>query len=90
METKKLLNTRHETHGEYSAQAKTTQYLKAALKHGASNWNTLSSEQKEALEMICVKLGRIVNGDPNYADHWDDIAGYAELGKFSRPERASK
>ena len=29
--------------------------------------------------MIAHKLGRIVNGDPNYADSWDDIAGYAKL-----------
>jgi hypothetical protein len=29
--------------------------------------------------MICHKLGRIVNGDPNYADSWIDIAGYAKL-----------
>lgn len=35
--------------------------------------------QREAIEMICHKLARIVNGDPYYADSWTDIAGYAKL-----------
>ena len=39
----------------------------------------LSPDQQEALDMICHKIGRIVNGDPNYADSWIDIAGYAKL-----------
>jgi hypothetical protein len=29
--------------------------------------------------MIAHKIGRILNGDPNYADSWIDIAGYAQL-----------
>lgn len=33
----------------------------------------------EALEMIAHKIGRILNGDPGYADSWVDIAGYAQL-----------
>jgi hypothetical protein len=36
-------------------------------------------DQREALEMICHKMSRIVYGDPNYADSWVDIAGYAKL-----------
>lgn len=31
----------------------------------------------EALDMIAVKVSRIVTGDPTYLDNWDDIAGYA-------------
>lgn len=27
--------------------------------------------------MICAKLARIAAGDPNFRDHWADIAGYA-------------
>ena len=34
---------------------------------------------REALEMICTKMARIINGDPTYADNWLDIAGYAKL-----------
>jgi hypothetical protein len=29
--------------------------------------------------MICVKLARIVNGDPDYPDNWADIIGYCTL-----------
>jgi hypothetical protein len=40
---------------------------------------SLDADQQEALDMICHKIGRIVNGDPDYADSWHDIAGYAQL-----------
>lgn len=33
-----------------------------------------------SLEMICFKLARIANGNPNNPDTWLDIAGYAQLG----------
>lgn len=39
----------------------------------------LADDQREALEMICHKMARILNGDPNYVDSWVDIAGYAKL-----------
>jgi hypothetical protein len=39
----------------------------------------IAADQIEALDMICHKIGRILNGDPNYADSWVDIAGYAKL-----------
>lgn len=42
-------------------------------------WRHLAPDQREALEMIAHKIGRILNGDPNYADSWADIAGYAKL-----------
>jgi len=37
------------------------------------------ADQREALDMICHKIARIVNGNPDYADSWTDIAGYATL-----------
>jgi hypothetical protein len=43
------------------------------------SWHMMNASQREACEMIAHKLGRIVNGDPNYADSWVDIAGYAQL-----------
>ena len=39
----------------------------------------MQPDQKEALFMIAHKIGRIINGDPDYADSWIDIAGYAKL-----------
>jgi hypothetical protein len=40
---------------------------------------TFAVDQCEAMDMIFHKIGRILNGDPNYADSWIDIAGYAKL-----------
>jgi len=45
----------------------------------SAGWDRLSFAQKESLEMIQHKTARILNGDPNYADSWHDIAGYATL-----------
>lgn len=45
----------------------------------APNWDRLDADQKEAMRMIQNKTARILNGDPNYADSWHDIAGYATL-----------
>ena len=69
-------------YGSFSGHAKITQTLKDAMrKHdNCIPWATkLSGSQRESLEMIAHKIGRILNGDPNYADSWHDIAGYAKL-----------
>ena len=29
--------------------------------------------------MVAHKIGRILNGDPNYIDSWHDIIGYTRL-----------
>jgi len=42
-------------------------------------WERLDPIHKESLEMNAHKIARILNGDPNYADSWHDIAGYATL-----------
>ena len=39
----------------------------------------VDDDQLEALDMIAHKIARIINGDPDYADSWHDIAGYAKL-----------
>jgi len=39
----------------------------------------LMPDQEEALSLICTKIARIVNGDPNHIDSWRDVAGYAQL-----------
>jgi hypothetical protein len=44
-----------------------------------TGWDRLNDVQREAVEMILHKVGRIISGDPNVHDHWDDIAGYAKL-----------
>jgi hypothetical protein len=78
------LAERQHTHGHYKAVAFTIQNFKFQLTQTV-NWQALSPEHKESLEMIVHKIGRILNGDPNHNDSWHDIAGYATLG-----ERACK
>jgi hypothetical protein len=75
-----ILNERGSRYGKFIALATITQILKDSLrKHLANQGRTLEADHQEALDMICHKIGRIVNGDPNYADSWIDIAGYAKL-----------
>ena len=70
------LAERGSRYGPFEDHAAITQSIKRAIfAHG----NLLADDQREALEMIAHKIGRIVNGDPNYADSWVDIAGYAKL-----------
>ena len=73
------LAARKSKYGAYVDHAKIAQKLKkAALAHRAEiGLPPLSAAQQEGLDMIFHKIGRIVNGDPDYADSWVDIAGYA-------------
>ena len=74
----KTLDERGERYGKFSNHAELSQKLKQAMKEKATWWD-LSPSQQESLEMIAHKIARILNGDPNYADNWHDIAGYATL-----------
>lgn len=77
MTIQKILKERQKTHGEFKTHAQISQKLKAVLwEHG---YQELDADQIEALEMICHKIARILNGNPNHKDHWADIGGYATL-----------
>lgn len=67
-------------YGQFSNHAEVTQTLKRAMQ-ATPKYDRLSDAHKEALEMIQHKVGRILNGDPNYQDSWHDIQGYARLGE---------
>jgi len=72
------LNERGKRYGSFYANADTAQLLKQAMQ-SLDGWERLQVDQCEALQMIAHKIARILNGDPNYADSWVDIAGYAKL-----------
>lgn len=74
----KVLAERGTRYGEFKEHALIAQNLKYEMKQ-APGWQRLDADQREALEMIQHKIARILNGDPNYADSWTDIAGYAKL-----------
>lgn len=72
------LAERGSRYGLFIDHATITQNIKYTFTFG-KNWDYLPLDSKEALEMIAHKIGRVLNGDPNYADSWIDIAGYAQL-----------
>ena len=77
MSIEKTLKQREKTHGKFKTHAQISQELKSVLwKHG---YQELTPDQCEALEMICHKIARILNGNANTHDHWHDIAGYSTL-----------
>ena len=74
------LAERGHKYGKFKDHAAITYKLKNVLRaHALEHGKSFAFDQAEALDMICHKLGRIVNGDPDYADSWVDIAGYAKL-----------
>lgn len=75
--TSEILAERGKTHGKFSDHALYTQEAKNFQR--ASQKYALTHTQQEALDMIAHKIGRIASGNPNVADHWADIAGYARL-----------
>jgi hypothetical protein len=78
--TTQILTDRGAAYGPFVDHAEITQTLKRAIAtHCLRRGVVLTPDQQEALDMICHKIGRIVNGNPNHLDSWDDIAGYARL-----------
>lgn len=75
-----ILEQRGNRYGEFKTHAQITQTLKSVVNTYLLALNkNLNSSQRESIDMIFHKIGRIINGDPNYADSWVDIAGYAQL-----------
>jgi len=70
--TEDLLAEREKTHGS----------IVETLKRAGDAMNALQADDLEptlhmAISQILLKLARITNGDPYFADHWEDVAGYA-------------
>lgn len=85
------LDQRGKRYGEFLGHAEITQALKLVMTGTSTRlsidkqvelrakWDQLPVDVRECLEMIQHKIGRILNGDPLYADNFRDIAGYATL-----------
>ena len=78
MSIEQTLAERAEKYGTFRTHANISQQLQNAL-IAKPEWDNLNASQREALIMICHKIARVLNGDPNYVDNWHDIAGYATL-----------
>jgi hypothetical protein len=72
------LKERGARYGDYFEHARITQNIKRAMVD-SPNWKSLSDDKRETLEMVAHKVGRILNGDPEYHDSWHDIIGYTKL-----------
>lgn len=73
-----VLEERGSRYGDFTEHARITQNIKRAMKD-SPNWENLQDDAKEALEMVAHKIGRILNGDPDYKDSWTDMIGYIKL-----------
>ena len=79
-EVNTVLDEREDQYGSYMQSSDTAIKIKSAMHNAiARNDLHLYPDQLMSLDMIAVKVSRIVNGNPSYRDSWLDIAGYAML-----------
>ena len=75
-----ILDDRAQDYGKFIEGAEIMQMLKRIVHNYIEARGTkLAFDQREAIDMIIHKLGRIINGNPDKVDTWVDIAGYAKL-----------
>lgn len=103
MSIEKTLSERGNRYGDFADHARLAQRLQDCMREFArplepaaetfgmiTPWDHLSPVQKQALTVIADKIARILSGDPNYADNWHDIQGYAKLVEDRLPARSSQ
>lgn len=73
-----ILNERETTHGDYIKTSSFAQQVKMLMRE-TQGWRMLTCDQQESLDMNATKVARILSGNSCEPDHWDDIAGYANL-----------
>ena len=74
-----ILNEREKTHGNIDEVGRVYRLLKESFYNGENDIDDYSPVQELVLDSIFAKLAIISCGDPNFLDHWLDIAGYATL-----------
>lgn len=80
MNIENTLQERGERYGKFQDHARIAQNMKSYIEAEIlKRKKDMAYDQLEALDMICHKMARIINGDNDYADSWHDIAGYAQL-----------
>ena len=79
-EVNTVLDERESQYGSFMQSSDTAIKIKGAMHNAiARNDLHLYPDQLMSLDMIAVKISRIVNGNPAHRDSWLDIAGYAML-----------
>lgn len=80
-----ILNERDSTHGDWTQTSLLAQDLKQSLRL-YEVYMAVPPRRREALDLICTKIARIVCGRSDISEHWDDIAGYAQLAASDIPK----
>lgn len=80
-----ITKKRGSVYGPFLHNAIVAQSIKAALRNipdpdnEGLRWENLPLDVRESLDLIALKMSRIVTGDGEYLDNWDDIGGYAKI-----------
>jgi hypothetical protein len=75
-----LTTQRKQVHGDWGMQSMLFDNLMSQLTN-SDNWSKMGPGKRAALTNIAQKMSRICTGDHEEPDHWDDISGYAFLGR---------
>ena len=75
-----LLADRHTTHGDFDQNAIYAQELRSLFR-SSPRWPEIPPVQREALDNIATKLSRILSGQGDCAQHWEDVEGYSRLAR---------
>lgn len=79
-EVDSILDARETQYGSFMQSANIAVRLKGIMHNAIAQQDLhLMPDQLLALDMIAVKISRILSGNPSYRDSWIDIAGYAQL-----------
>lgn len=79
------LAERGSRYGDFTHHAEVAQRLQDVMRE-YPGWDQCNPVQRQALTVIADKIARILSGDPNYADNWHDIQGYAKLVEDRLPK----
>lgn len=80
-----ITTKRASVYGYYLHNAIVSQAIKSAMRNipdpdnEGIGWDSLPVDVRDSLEMMACKISRIVTGNPEYLDNWDDIGGYAKI-----------
>ena len=75
---KEIVDARGAVYGSMMENGRMSQGLKDQMRT-AKNWKNIPPMHREALDMIQHKISRLLNGDYDHLDSWDDIAGYSRV-----------
>ena len=79
-EVDKVLDARADQYGSFMQSAEVAIKIKSIMHNSIARKDIhLYPDQLLALDMIAVKISRIVGGNAAHRDSWLDIAGYAKL-----------